>query len=390
MNVAILTDSFPPNIDGVSNCAYAYANELHKNSQSKCIVVTPRKPRIKYDYPFPVYSFRSVGLPYDEYRAGHPFMPRLIKIFKAMEIDILHVHSPFVAMSVARELRFFLNLPIVFTQHTKWDYDIACAAPTKLIQKTISRYAHKNITAADELWSVSRGAGEYLQSRGLKGEFLVMPNGTDFERLDPSLVCTKQIDEKHNLPANVPVLLFVGRMMWYKNIALIIESLAALHKQNFDFRMLFVGDGEEIAEIQDFVKEKGLSEIVSFAGRIDDRALLRAYYTRSDLFVFASVYDNAPLVVREAAACFCPPLAIRGSSTAEILDDGITGYLCDETSESISDTILSAFKDNKKLKQISAAAADQLYLPWQKVIERSLERYAIVKQEYKGKKRTAR
>ena len=65
----------------------------------------------------------------------------------------------------------------------------------------------------------------------------------------------------------------------------------------------------------------GLSERIRFAGALRDRDLLRQIYAASDLFVLPSVYDNAPLTVREAASCGCPSALITGSNAAEGIMD---------------------------------------------------------------------
>ena len=386
MNVAIITDSFPPMVDGVSRSALAYAKALHEGGYGQCIVIAPRMPRVKYHYPFPVYGFRSIKLPYDEYRAGHPFMPTLIKKLKSMDIDILHAHSPFISMTLARQLRRRLEIPIVFTQHTKWDYDIAEVVSSKVLRREVERHVYRSISKADDLWAVSRGAGEHLNSRGYKGNFIVMPNGTDFPQGKANPALLEQINDRFDLPEGVPVLLFVGRMMWYKNISLILDTLESLHKANFDFRMLFVGDGEDIVDIKKMTADKGLNGLVHFVGRVDDRNTLMSYFERSNLFILLSVYDNAPLVIREAAACACPSLVLRGSSTAEIIDDGVNGFHVGESAVLAAEAIMKIFSDRSRLEEVSAAASQQVYLPWNKVIERAVERYELVIKEYKERK----
>ena len=382
MNVAIITDSFPPMVDGVSKCALGYAKSLHEGDYGDCIVIAPQVPKAKYNYPFPVYRFASIGLPYAEYRAGHPFIPTLASKLKKMNIDILHVHSPFTAMTIARELRYFLKIPIVFTQHTKWDFDIKRAVPGKLLQNNILRFAYNNIRAANEVWTVSRGTGEYLNEHGYDGEYIVMPNGTDFSQGNVNPECLAEIETRFNLPNDVPTMLFVGRMMMYKNIGLIIEALDILRRQQFEFRMIFVGDGEDLPKAQKLAADKGLDDVIHFAGRVNDREMLKAYYTCSDLFLFPSVYDNAPLVVREAAACSCPSVVVRGSSTSEILEDDVTGFFADETAESVAEAIEKAFSNRENLEKIASTAAEEVFLPWNKVIQRSVDRYEIVKKAY--------
>lgn len=385
MNVAIITDSFPPMIDGVSRCALGYADALHKGSYGNCIVITPRVPNVEYSYPFRFYGLTSFKLPYAEYRAGHPFTPKLIRELKAMNIDIIHAHSPFISMTIARQLRYFLNIPIVFTQHTKWEFDISRAISIKVLQKKIERYAYKNLSSANELWAVSHGAGKYLVNCGYKGSYIVMPNGTDFSQEDADPIFLSQINTQFDLLDNVPILLFVGRMMWYKNLKLIIEALDILHRRQFGFHMIFVGDGEDLPDVQGMVKSKNLADIIHFAGRVSDREMLRAYYARSDLLVFPSLYDNAPLVVQEAASCSCPSLVVCGSSASEILEDNVTGFFTNDNAESIANSIQKIFSNHEQLKKVSSAASEQIYLPWDKAIKHSVQRYEVVIKSYNAK-----
>lgn len=383
MNIAIITDSFPPMIDGVGRCAYAYTKALHEGGYGQCIAVAPKMPQVKDDYPFNVYSFRSLKFPYGDYRAGYPFMPSLIKKLKAMDIDILHAHSPFISMPIANKLRRKLKVPIVFTQHTKWDYDLETALPLKPLRRIAEHYIHWSIGKADEVWAVSQGAGEHLNVRGYNGDFTVMPNGTDYEKCEPNPEMQKRINERFDLPDGVPVLLFVGRMMWYKNIGMILDTLELLKKTDFDFRMLFVGDGEHMDEIKDATTEKGLDDVVSFVGRIDDREELMSYYERADLFLLMSIYDNAPVVVLEAAASACPALVLRGSATSEVIEDGVNGYHVGEDPGEAADAIRMIFSDLKRHEEVSRAAAEQVYIPWDRLMVRVVEGYERVIDDYK-------
>ena len=383
MNIALITDAFPPMVDGVSRCALGYAMGMHEGRFGDCLVVAPKQPRVDYSaYPFPIYGFSSFGLWYHDYRAGHPYMPKLIKRMREMKIDLIHSHSPFTAMSISRQLRRSLKVPVVFTQHTKWDYDLARAMPVRPIAWILERYVYNNIKAANEVWAVSDGTGKYLNERGYKGDYFVMPNGTDFPSGLADESKLNEVSEKHSLPADVPVLLFVGRMMMYKGISLIIEALEMLCAKKFDFRMIFVGDGNDLTAAKSMVKGKNLDDYVHFTGRINDRETIRTYYSRADLFLLPSTYDNAPLVVQEAAACETPSIVIRGSSSAEVIEEGVNGYMSEQTSQSLAETILEVFHDKAKHKEVSKAALEQVYTPWTKVVERSMERYSVVKEAF--------
>jgi len=382
MNIALMNDSFPPMVDGVSRCTLGYAKAIYEGNYGKLIVVAPRQPGVKYDYPFPVYCFNSLSTGYSEFRAGHPFIPKLIAEMYKLKIDIIHAHSPFIAMAAARQVRKFLRIPIVFTQHTKWDYDLARAVPVKSLANNLERFAYYNINAADDVWAVSDQTGKYMYKRGFKGSYMVMPNGTDFPKGEADETKLKDIKAKLSLPDNVPVLLFVGRMMWYKGIGFTLDALEILKNNGFDFRMIFVGDGDDLKKAKEITAKKKLNKLIHFAGRENDREMLRAYYTTADLFILPSVYDNAPLVLQEAAACSCPSVVVKGSSAAEIIEDGVTGYYCEQSAQSLADRINKIFNDKEKHKAVSHAASEELYTPWSKVVERSMKRYRIVKDKY--------
>ena len=79
--------------------------------------------------------------------------------------------------------------------------------------------------------------------------------------------------------------------------------------------------------MKDLVAEKGLDRQVTFVGMLTERADIVKYYAAADLFLFPSLYDNAPLVVREAAALNTPSVMVEGSTAATILKDGENGFL---------------------------------------------------------------
>jgi glycosyltransferase involved in cell wall biosynthesis len=383
INVALITDSFPPMADGVARCAVNYARSLTEGDYGNCVVITQRTPgELYYDYPFPVLGFPSMSLPRFDYRAGYPIVPILINHLKKMDIHLIHAHSPFTSMVIARQIRRRLRIPIVFTQHTKWEYDIKRAVRGGMLRRVVETLVYDNIEAADDVWAVSRGTAQHMCNRGFSGDYIVMENGTDFPQGDADEAMLREICQTYGLSEERPVLLFVGRMYWYKNIRLILEALALLHGQGFAFDMVMVGDGADLPDIRSLAAAKGLESRVHFTGKISDREKLRALFTRAELFVFPSVYDNAPLVIREAAACRCPALVIRGSSSAEILEDGKTGFFAEESPEGVANIIADALNDPERLSRVADGAAEHVYLPWSKVVARAAERYHEVVRKY--------
>ena len=107
-----------------------------------------------------------------------------------------------------------------------------------------------------------------------------------------------------------------------------------------------------------------------------------ALYERSDLMVFPSLYDNAPMVVREAAAMGTPALLIEGSCSAEGVVHGQNGYLCQNTVEAIAQAIPEALQT---AENVGLAAKKTIPIPWNQLILAVEARYeALIEKKRKG------
>ena len=248
MNVCLLNDSFPPVIDGVVNVVVNYANYLTQDYGCKVAVGTPEYPGADYSaYPYEVVPYPSLDTAAvaSGYRAGFPFDAKSIGELVDFRPDIIHTHCPASATVIARLLREETDAPVVFTYHTKYDIDIMRTVKLKPIAEEGIKAMVSNIEACDEIWVVSRGAGESLKALGFQGDYRVMNNGVDFAkgRADSALV--EEVTKGYDLPEGVPVFLFVGRLMTYKGLPLILDALKQVDAAGKDFRMVFVGKGPD-------------------------------------------------------------------------------------------------------------------------------------------------
>ena len=277
-SISLLNDSFPPLIDGVANTVVNYARELTKLGD-RAIVVTPEHPDADDSrFPFPVARYPSVDTRrLFGYLAGYPFSPETLRQLKEQKVDLLHSHCPVMSTILARSIRDVVDAPLVFTYHTKFDVDVAKLLRGRLLQESALYVLASNISACDEVWTVSRGAGENLHKLGYEGDYIIMPNGVDFPRgrVDDALI--RQVTGDYDLPEGLPLFLFVGRMMWYKGIRIILDALKKLSESGRDFRMVFVGGGNDKDEIVAYCESLGLSDRLFFVAPIHDRSAIRAW-----------------------------------------------------------------------------------------------------------------
>ncbi len=417
MRVCLANDSFPPLIDGVSNTVVNYG-KIIQSKYGAAVVATPRYPGVKDEYPFEVVRYASLNtVKLVGYRTGYPFAQDAMERLSAFRPNIIHSHCPMASLFLCRELRDITRVPLVFTYHTKFDIDIKRAVKLKFIHEPAIREVINNIKAADDVWVVNRGAGENLKSLGYEGDYIVMPNGVDIDRTPADAALIEAVERDCGLGPGVPVLLFVGRVLWYKGLRIILDGLRQVKDSGQRFRMIFVGNGNDLENVKKYASDVGLGGDCVFTGAIYDRAMLKAYYSRADLFLLPSVFDNNPLVVKEAAACGTASVLIRDSSSAEgvthcdngILIGGNTGAVnsandgagenvgdsqksregADESTKRCADDLareLTALLRNPtEVKRLGERAADTLYVSWDDSIARAVKRYDEVLARYHEK-----
>lgn len=378
MKIVLLNDSFPPVIDGVANAVLNYAEILTAKGH-QVLVVTPEYPNVVDEYPFEVVRYKSVdATKLVGYRVGMPFDSSMLHRVETFAPDLIHSHCPIISQVLARVLRKITGAPLIFTYHTKFDIEIQKYIAGDILRDAAKKVLADGISASDDIWVVSNGAGENLLGLGYAGRYTVMENGVDFPYGGVTPEEIKKVPELVSLPENIPVFLFVGRMMWYKGVRISLDALKLAKDEGLDFRMILIGDGAEKEEMAAYTADIGLTDKVIFTGAIRDRELLRAYFTRSDLFLFPSTFDTNGIVVREAAACALPSVLIRGSCAAEGITDGKNGILIEEDAESMFNAIRFACHERQKIEQIGRSALEDIYIPWSLSVEHAIERYQIV------------
>ena len=210
-----------------------------------------------------------------------------------------------------------------------------------------------------------------------------MPNGVDFPKGRVPEEKIRRVTEDYDLPAGLPLLLFVGRMMWYKGLRIILDALKSLDEEGLAFRMVFIGGGGDKEEIVAYARELGLEGKVLFLEPIRDREQIRAWYCRGDLFLFPSTFDTNGLVVREAAACGLPSVLIRGSCAAEDVADGETGFLIEENAASMAAKLRLLLREPDCVRSVGEQAREQLYLSWEDAVENARDGYLTVVENYR-------
>ncbi|MBP1757351.1 MAG: glycosyl transferase group 1 [Firmicutes bacterium] len=379
-------DTYLPAIDGVIITVKNYAHWLNLE-HFPCYVATASAPHGYEDTePYPIFRYASAPIAHrPPYRFGFPLLDlKFIHSVHDLAPQLVHTHSPFMAGREARRIARQQKIPLVATFHSKYYDDVLQSTGSKFLAEKAVQMIVRFYNHCDHVWTVNEGTAQTLRDYGYQKEIEIMPNGTDFLFPADPQAARETVEQKFGLLPEEKVMLYVGQHILQKNLPMLLEAAAAYAQSGGRFKLLMVGDGYARPDLETMARELGLGESVCFTGLIADRELLAAIFLRADLFLLPSIYDNAPLVIREAAAASCPSVLIAGSNAAKETQDEYNAYQCENTVESLSQAIQRAFSSDQQRHEIGRQANRTLVRTWQDVVSDVAERYQMILTERRG------
>ena len=379
LKIGLFNDTFFPMVDGVVMVVDNYARRLSKFCDVTVFVPNGRKEYDDSKLPYKVVrckkKFPLVFLDYDL-----P-MPKLDKEFKkAIEdanLDLVHIHSPFSIGKMGLKYAKQHNIPVIATMHSQFKQDFKRAVKlrglTNIMVKTIMRV----FNACDECWAVNSEVANVYVGYGAKTLPKVQNNGTDMVLFENEAEIRK-LREKYNIADDEKVFLFIGRINKLKNVFFIGKALKILKDNGFKFKMFFVGTGQDEQKLKQQIKDDGLDNDVIFTGKITDRIEISKYYRMANLFLFPSMYDASSLVQIEAASQKTPTIFLRGSATSATVTENVNGYISDNSVEEFAKKIEEIFSNTEEYNKICENAYKDLYVSWDKAVEKAYNDYLKV------------
>lgn len=367
-------DVYYPVVDGVVQTVDAYARRLARHD--RCCVVCPRPggaedAALGYD----VCRVPAIKLPKIPFRLPLPGLSRdLARRMKEHPPRVLHAHSPFSMGHYALRLGRRRGIPVVATFHSQYYDDVLRLTGSPRLARWVTGYIVRFYERADHVWACSHAAAETLRRYGYGGEIFVMENGVDPGEARPEGLAALA-EQTFLLPDDRPRLLFVGQQIWQKNLALVLDTCGRLKEAGVPFLLVVAGGGYDAEAIRAYADGLGLGEQVRFLGKIRDRRLLMGLYEASDLFFFPSLYDNAPLVLREAALAGLPALVVAGANAAEVIHDGVNGFTGPNDSGSMARRVREILAMPERAR-IGACARDTIPVSWDVIVARVARQYA--------------
>jgi 1,2-diacylglycerol 3-alpha-glucosyltransferase len=351
MNIAVFTDSFRPYSSGVVRSIELFSREYIKQGHA-VYIFCPDYPLMHTIEENHVFRFMSVPWPtMTDFSLPIPISAYLNQTIERLNIDIIHVHSPFLLGRLGARAARRHKLPLVFTFHTLYEqyvhYFPFVENTSKQVVQAIARdFSNRcNVVVAPSLLVV-----DYLRHIGIKTPIVKIPTGIDMDEF-------RELDENwlknnYGVRPEEKVLLFVGRLGKEKNVDFLLKSFQAVSKYISDCRLVLVGKGPLEEELHQLCRQQGIEDKVLFTGELSRQQIVHCYAS-SDLFVFPSVTDTQGLVIGEAKAAGVPVVAIRAFGPAEMVNHYEDGILTEHSLPAFTEAIIKLLKDKELYRRMS-------------------------------------
>ncbi len=355
MRIGMLVDLYTPHVSGVTNYIKLNKKSLEELGHD-VFVFTFGDEAYQDDEP---NIIRSPGLPVMD--TGYYFNLRYSKRARQLlrTMDIAHVHHPFVSGTLALSYCRSRGIPIIFTNHTRYDLYTKAYLPIlpDVVGTTaLEAYMPTFCRAVDLVIAPSNGMRQVLMGFGVDVPVEVIPNGVDIRPfrhpsapLERSQLSYKEQDI---------ILTYFGRLGPEKNLVFLLRSFAGAVQAYDHLKLLIIGDGPERENLEDRVKHMGIQERVQFTGFVPYEQL-PSHLAVADAFVTASVTEVHPLSVIEAMAAGLPVLGINSPGVGDTVEDGVTGYLArDEDLAAFTAKMIRLTTEDDLRRQMGEQAAE--------------------------------
>ena len=118
-----------------------------------------------------------------------------------------------------------------------------------------------------------------------------------------------------------------------------------------------------------------MTDEVIMTGKIMDRELVKAFYSRADLFLFPSLYDASSLVQIEASSQKTPTLFIKDAPTSNTITEEVNGYVAELDEQKYAEKIVELLSNKEHYKEVCNNAKRDLYVTWDDCVSEMYDKY---------------
>ena len=356
MRVAVVTESFLPNVNGVTNSVLRVLEHL-SNSADQALVIAPASENMPTEYAghpvkavpvIPAQNFLPTGMP-----MGLP-QKRIQHLLDGFSPDVLHLASPFALGSYANKMAKKLDIPSVSIYQTDLG-GFAKQYGFGIAQNSLQKILYKIHSQTDRTLAPSTSACLDLHLAGVP-EVYLWRRGVNTELFNPSKRSASLRDTWKKGDQSKLIVGFVGRLAQEKRVS----DLKVL-QSNPNIQLVIVGDGPHRRKL-----EQQLPTAIFLGFKSGEE--LAHIYASFDLFIHPGPNETFCQAVQEALASGIPSIVPRTGGPADLVAHGRTGYVIDIFDEVQLNQTVNLHHERTDRKQMRIAARDSVSMhTWNRI-----------------------
>lgn len=333
MNIALFTDTYLPEINGVATSTANLRQTLMAHGHNVLLVTTnPFSDEVTYEDGI----IRIPGIEAKKlygYRLTSFYSPEAMKYVAAFRPEVIHCQTDIgvgiFGLLAAKRLR----VGLIYTFHTMiedYAYYVTKGHFDRFARHTVRWFYRAKSNQFTEFIAPSEKIKDYLRAIGIDKTIPVIPTGIEFSRFDPekeNKERTAELKKKFGISPKEKVILCLGRIAKEKSIDVLLRGYANFLKKGepFPTRFVVTGFGPAEEELKELAVHLGIQDKVVFTGKCDPSET-QDYYRLGDYFVSASVTETQGLTFMEAMAAHLVVLARYDDNLVGTIQDGVTGF----------------------------------------------------------------
>ena len=332
MRIAIFTETYLPQINGVVTHIKILKEGLEALGHTVLIVTADSKAHTHYlkdnVLHCPAHNLKRIY----NLDLASPVSRTRLKYLREFRPDIIHVHNEFSIGLSGMAIAKILKVPLVYTLHTMYDDYIYYIAPKPLIpltKKLSHRYFRMFPQNAAVVTGPSKKCQEYTYEIGSDKKVEVIPNPVELDVFSPANIDWEKAGEirrRYGVAEDEILVSFCGRLGKEKSVDVLLNNWAKYVKPEDKFRLMILGGGPCLPELQAQAKSLGIDRMVIFTDAIEHNSLPE-YYGACQLYITASLSDTNSISMKEAMATGLPVLHIHDPLNAGQVVDGVNGFI---------------------------------------------------------------
>ena len=333
MNIALFTDTYPPEINGVATSCFNLRKTLMEHGHNVLVVTT--NPFSK-DILFQDGVLRMPGIELKKmygYRFSSIYDPKAMEIVAYFKPDVIHVQSDMGVGMFGMVCASRLHVGSIYTFHTMiedYAYYVTKGHFDRFARHSVRWFFRTKSNMFDAMIAPSEKIKDYLRSINIDSTVDIIPTGIEFSRFSPeneNKELTQELKKKFGLAKDEYIILSLGRVAKEKSIDLVIRAFKKLLDRGLKtkVKLVIVGWGPAEDELKELTSQLGLTKDVVFTGKVDPSEV-HNYYHLGDCFVSASLTETQGLTFMEAMAARVLVLARYDDNLTGTIKEGETGF----------------------------------------------------------------